>query len=122
MKKRAILCKQVKQYLNKVLNMDTLQSLGIIGAFIMLHLIAIIILGAILIAIDYDNTPAKFKPTFMYELPSKTLELNNIKRANNGLLVFNYTDKATGEKYVKVGMQWKNKRTGRIVSAKSLGM
>lgn len=114
MKKRAKIAVQVKRYLTKVLDMDTLQDLGVIGAFILMHVVAIIILGAILIALDYDATPIQFKPS--------VLTMNNVKRTKSGDLAFYHTHTETGEQYYRVGIQWKHAKTHKIVSKKSIGL
>ena len=114
MKKRAKIAVQVKRYLTKVLNMDTLQDLGVIGAFLLMHVIAIVILGAILIAIDYDATPMQFKPS--------PLPMNKVQRTKSGDLAFYHTRIESGEQYYRVGIQWKHAKTHKIVSKKSIGL
>lgn len=91
-----------------------LVNLGVIAAYTLLNVVAAIIIGAILVYIDEDKTPDQFK------LP--TLQRVSIQRKANGDMYEYFINRETNEKYLKIGKQWRNAKTGRIVSAKSIGV
>lgn len=91
-----------------------LENLGVIGMFLLLHVVAIIVLGAVLAYIDEDKTPDQFK------LP--TLQRVSIQRKANGDMYEYFINRDTQVKYLKIGKQWRNAKTGRIVSVKTVGV
>lgn len=106
---------RAKLYLTKRKRLaKMLENLGVIGMFLLLHVVAIIVLGAVLTYIDTDRTPPQFKLPTLYRV--------SIQRKANGDMYEYFVNRETNEKYLKIGKQWRNAKTGRIVSVKTVGV
>ena len=106
---------RAKLYLTKRKRLaKMLVNLGVIAAYTLLNIVAAIIIGAILVYMDEDKTPDQFK------LPP--LQRVSIQRKPNGDMYEYFINRDTQVKYLKIGKQWRNAKTGRIVSAKSIGV